>query len=166
MSIYIGTIKNCKNYVQSIVKISEFSPLLLLSLGFWQCLLFSWTTLRGKHCRHLIAVMGVVDTFGPHTIYIWYSKAGIFNLNVKPWNIQPQTFQPDLLTFLILIKNLCFNLLLSNPEWTPLKFIYDISIRDFSIPKLDPWHFNLWNFYHSSLADPQCNTTKFFCVMF
>ena len=32
--------------------------------GFWQCLPFSWATLRGKHCRHPIAVMGVVDTFG------------------------------------------------------------------------------------------------------
>ena len=32
--------------------------------GFRQCLPFSWTTLRGKHCRHLIAVMGVVDMFG------------------------------------------------------------------------------------------------------
>ena len=32
--------------------------------GFRQCLTFSWTTLRGKHCRHPIAVMGVVDTFG------------------------------------------------------------------------------------------------------
>ena len=32
--------------------------------GFRQCLPFSWTTLRGKHCRHPIAVMGVVDTFG------------------------------------------------------------------------------------------------------
>jgi hypothetical protein len=31
--------------------------------GFWQCLPFSRTTLRGKHCRHPIAVMGVVDTF-------------------------------------------------------------------------------------------------------
>ena len=30
---------------------------------FWQCLPFSWTTLRGKHCRHPIAVIGVVDTF-------------------------------------------------------------------------------------------------------
>jgi hypothetical protein len=27
-------------------------------------LAFSWTKLRGKHCRHPIAVMGVVDTFG------------------------------------------------------------------------------------------------------
>jgi hypothetical protein len=26
--------------------------------GFRQCLPFSWTTLRGKHCRHPIAVMG------------------------------------------------------------------------------------------------------------
>ena len=32
--------------------------------GFRQCLLFSWTTPRGKHCRHPIAIMGVVDTFG------------------------------------------------------------------------------------------------------
>ena len=31
--------------------------------GFWQCLPFSWTTLRGKHCQHPITVMGVVDTF-------------------------------------------------------------------------------------------------------
>ena len=32
--------------------------------GFRQCLPLSWTTLRSKHCRHPIAVMGVVDTFG------------------------------------------------------------------------------------------------------
>ena len=31
---------------------------------FRQCLIFSGTTLRGKHCRHPIAVMGDVDTFG------------------------------------------------------------------------------------------------------
>ena len=31
---------------------------------FRQCLSFSWKTLRGKHCRHLIAVIGVLDTFG------------------------------------------------------------------------------------------------------
>ena len=29
-----------------------------------QCLPLSWTTLRDKHCRHPIAVMGVVDKFG------------------------------------------------------------------------------------------------------
>ena len=33
--------------------------------GFRQCLPFSWTTLRGKHCWHPIAVLGVVDMFGP-----------------------------------------------------------------------------------------------------
>ena len=32
--------------------------------GFRQCLPFSWTILRGKHCRHPIVVMGVVDVFG------------------------------------------------------------------------------------------------------
>ena len=45
--------------------------------GFHQCLPFSWTTLRGIHCRHPIAVMGVVDTFGPglfwiYSYQIWY----------------------------------------------------------------------------------------------
>ena len=32
--------------------------------GFSAMFIFKWTTLRGKHCRHPIAVMGVVDTFG------------------------------------------------------------------------------------------------------
>ena len=32
--------------------------------GFPQCIPFSWTTLRGEHCWHPIAVMGVVYTFG------------------------------------------------------------------------------------------------------
>ena len=40
------------------------STTLLQQWGFRQCLPFSWTTLRGKHCWHPIAVMGVVDTFG------------------------------------------------------------------------------------------------------
>ena len=50
--------------------------------GFRQCLPFSWTTLRGKHCRYPIAVMGVVDTFGPwnyahywRPIYSWLTFA-------------------------------------------------------------------------------------------
>ena len=41
----------------------NISTTLLWQWGFWQCLPFSRTTLRGKHCRHPIAVMGVVDTF-------------------------------------------------------------------------------------------------------
>ena len=40
----------------------------MLQWGFRQCLPFSWTTLRDKHCRQPIAVMGVVDTFGPSSI--------------------------------------------------------------------------------------------------
>ena len=39
--------------------------------GFRQCLPFSWTTLRGKHCRHPIALMGVVDTFELGTSDAW-----------------------------------------------------------------------------------------------
>jgi hypothetical protein len=42
--------------------------------GFRQCLPFSWTTLRGKHCWHPIAVMGVVDPFGP--LYDFNNEAG------------------------------------------------------------------------------------------
>ena len=34
--------------------------------GFWQHLPFRWTTLRGKHFRHPIAMMEVVDTFEPN----------------------------------------------------------------------------------------------------
>ena len=49
--------------------------------GFQQCLPFSWTTLRGNHCRHPIAVMGVVDTFGPSQ-----SQKVEFNLDqIKIW---------------------------------------------------------------------------------
>ena len=36
----------------------------ITTMGVSAMLPFSWTTLRGKHCRHPIAVMGVVDTFG------------------------------------------------------------------------------------------------------
>ena len=34
--------------------------------------MFRWTTLRGKHCRHPIGVMGVVDTFQQ-----WLCKASL-----------------------------------------------------------------------------------------
>ena len=42
---------------------SNVSTTPLRQWGFRQCLPFSWTTLRGKHCWHPIAVMGVVDSF-------------------------------------------------------------------------------------------------------
>ena len=46
---------------------SNVSTTPLRQWSFQQCLPFSWTTLRGKHCRHPIAVMGVVDTFRQYT---------------------------------------------------------------------------------------------------
>ena len=42
----------------------NISATTLRQWGFGQCLPFSWTKLSGKHCRHPIAIMGVVDTFG------------------------------------------------------------------------------------------------------
>ena len=42
----------------------------ITAMGFRQCLTFSWTTLRGKHCRHPIAIMEVVDTFRPWRVPI------------------------------------------------------------------------------------------------
>ena len=42
--------------------------------GFWQCLPFSCSTLRGKHYRHPIAVMGVVDMFGLGLLNSWPIK--------------------------------------------------------------------------------------------
>ena len=36
--------------------------------GFRQVLPLSWAPLRGKHCQHPIAIMGVVDTFREVTI--------------------------------------------------------------------------------------------------
>ena len=42
----------------------NISTVHLRQWGFQQYLPFSWATLRGKHFRHPIAIMGVVDTFG------------------------------------------------------------------------------------------------------
>ena len=42
----------------------NISTVHLRQWGFQQYLPFSWATLRGKHFRHPIAFMGVVDTFG------------------------------------------------------------------------------------------------------
>ena len=53
--------------------------------GFWQCLNFSCTTLKGKYCWHPIAIMGVVDTLRPS-----------FHCHCIPWFHLLRTF---LLTF-------------------------------------------------------------------
>ena len=58
---------------------------------FQQCLTFSWTTLRDKYCRHPIAVMGVVDTFG-HCVALdqlgWRRHPDKFNFTSAP-QLQP-----------------------------------------------------------------------------
>ena len=40
----------------------------ITAMGFLECLPVSWTTLRDKHCRHPIFIMGVVDTFGQYVV--------------------------------------------------------------------------------------------------
>ena len=47
------------------------TPLQEWGWGFRNCLRFSWTTLRGKHCRHPFAIIVVVDTCGPGTVTIY-----------------------------------------------------------------------------------------------
>jgi hypothetical protein len=47
--------------------------------GFRKSLPFTWTTLRGKHCRHPITVMGVVDTFWQR-ISEYFLNIFVFNL--------------------------------------------------------------------------------------
>ena len=51
--------------------------------GFRQCLLFSWTTIKGKHCRHPIAIMGVVDTFGLCLVISRCILKSTFHQNIK-----------------------------------------------------------------------------------
>ena len=59
--------------------------------GFQQCLSFSWTTLRGKHCRHPIAVMGVV-----------YVRA--LSANVSNWPSPPTHLFADVILEWSLMK--------------------------------------------------------------
>ena len=81
----------------------------LLQWGFRQYLPFSLTTLGGKHCRHPIVVMGVVDMFGHghqcaivnfnHTInsdqtMTWYAARNSNGLSFKTilWNCKFMKF--------------------------------------------------------------------------
>ena len=50
--------KNCQGFAtNSNSQCPNVSTTPLRQWGFRQCLLFSWTTLRGKHCRHPISVI-------------------------------------------------------------------------------------------------------------
>ena len=60
----------CRTRISLNASCPNVSTTPLRQWGFRQRLPFSWTTLRDKHCRHPIAVMGVVDTFrhGPLSV--------------------------------------------------------------------------------------------------
>ena len=92
------------------------TPLRLLGFrqwGFWQCLLFSWTTLRDKHCRHPITVMGVVDTF--RTNHFLHFCLAFFILSSRTKDNLTQRCQNNLQTFNVVSfsfsKNMCIIIL-------------------------------------------------------
>ena len=78
--------------------------------GFRLCLPLSWTTLRGKHCRHSIAVMGVQICSGHvnnlfrlqtpiilypliwHVMFLAFSHVALFVWNTKYKLIQYNSF--------------------------------------------------------------------------
>ena len=78
--------------------------------GFRQCLPLSWTTLRGKHCWHSIAVMGVQICSGHvnnlfrlqtpiilypliwHVMFLAFSHVALFVWNTKYKLIQYNSF--------------------------------------------------------------------------
>ena len=61
-NFWVLILNTAQTYIRCIYIYISTTP--LRQWGFRQCLPFSWTTLRDKHCRHPIAVLGVVDTFG------------------------------------------------------------------------------------------------------
>ena len=70
---------NCREVRQRDKSGPNISTTPLRQWGFRQCLSFSWTTLRDEHCRHPIAVMGVVDMFGQvHPRYFMETKKKMF----------------------------------------------------------------------------------------
>ena len=85
LMIFVYALKNLPTYPvtlhQGYILFTYLSPNVSTTpfrqWGFRQCLPFRWTTLRGKNCRHPIAVMGVVDTFG-HKELVWGSSTLFF----------------------------------------------------------------------------------------
>ena len=64
----VGFFHTCLNFLNDPLFCTYYFPNVsttpLRQWGFRQCLPFNWTTLRVKHYRHHIVVMGVVDMFG------------------------------------------------------------------------------------------------------
>ena len=76
------SIVNCSR-VQKL-QIRSVSATQLWQWVFWHCLPFSWTTLRGKHCQHPIAVMGW-DMFGPCLAWLVYDFTALYFSCLTPW---------------------------------------------------------------------------------
>ena len=74
---------------------------------FQQCLPFSWTTLRGKHCRHPIAPTGVVDTFGPGSLCLTEKKSWLHPWEEKNRRERITKGHKTIQVFLLKCHNIC-----------------------------------------------------------
>ena len=66
LALHYITFRRSKNIALFQLSVHAFAPTYTTPLRQWgvgQSFSFSWTTLKGKHCWHPIAIMGVVDTF-------------------------------------------------------------------------------------------------------
>ena len=63
---------------------------------------FSWTTLRDKHCRYPIAVMGVVDTF-------WHQLLAYMNFTYQQFQKVPIAYNFFMVHHLISLQQTLHN---------------------------------------------------------
>ena len=58
--LFLACVNPQKNSISTLPRLERiYNP--ITAMGFSAMFTFSWTTLRGKHCWHPIAIMGVVD---------------------------------------------------------------------------------------------------------
>ena len=114
--------------------------------GFRQCLPFSWTTLRGKHCRHPIAVMGVVDTFRPRIVIL--GKHGVATIEQRETRASKTLFNklishPNASNLINILKNYIAPLEKIPPHYVPSPEIWCILFSYLKIIKLPPFYFHI-----------------------
>ena len=63
MPIDLIILANCYELVTALWMKQNVSTTPIMAMGCRQCLHISIVQLKGKHCWHCIAIMGVVDTF-------------------------------------------------------------------------------------------------------
>ena len=80
-------------------------------MGFWQCLPFSFR-LRGKYCWRPIAIMGVVDHFGPSSFLMYHHWRTSF-----VWSLQDSSKNVKILLYLPTLVH-CSDVVSQGLSWT------------------------------------------------